>query len=297
MKALRFIPRTVLVSYKDKKNNNPKNTNYLFRNNCEAFKIQLSLVTLSYHHKQKKEDFMLLHIIRHADPDYKNGTITEKGHKEALALSSIIGGLQPTHLYSSPLGRAKDTAAYTVKVLGLPLGIEDWTQEIDGFTVEQEEPFGRSAIWDYHPEKIRELSTQGLTEEDWLKTQPYANTGYEKVLDTLVKHSDVFLAKHGMMRENQVYRIDESFDQVRSQRIIVFCHGGFGLSWLSHLLRIPFPLVYSSFYLWPSSVTTLLFEERKQGIATPRCIGLADITHLKLAGLNPQPRGLLANDH
>lgn len=238
---------------------------------------------------------MLLYIIRHADPDYKNGTITEKGHKEAQALAQIIDQLQPTHLYSSPLGRAKDTASYSVKALGLPLGIEDWTQEIDGYTVEQEAPYGRSAIWDYHPEKIREMSIQGLTEEDWFKHPPYKDTGYEQVLESIGNHSDRFLAKHGMIRDNQVYRIDESVEQVRSQKIVVFCHGGFGLSWLSHLLRIPFPLVYSSFYLWPSSVTTLLFEERKTGIVTPRCIGLADITHLKIAGLSPQPRGLLAN--
>lgn len=37
--------------------------------------------------------------------------------------------------------------------------------------------------------------------------------------------------------------------------------GGFGLTWLSHLLGIPLPLFHSSFYLPPSSVSTVVFDE------------------------------------
>jgi broad specificity phosphatase PhoE len=250
---------------------------------------------------------MKLYIIRHADPDYPNGTITAKGHKEAQALAGIMDRLEPTHLYSSPLGRARHTADYTVKATGLPLGIEDWTREIEGYTVAQEEPYGLHMVWDYHPQHIKALQQdkaangRALTQEDWLTTYPYQPIGYDQVINAVAENSDKFLARHGMVREGHVYRIVESgFGgsgtlSVRSQKIAVFCHGGFGLTWLAHLLQIPFPLVYSNFYLWPSSVTTLLFDERVPGIATPRCIGLGDISHLAVAGLPPQPRGLVAN--
>ena len=292
---------------------------------------------------------MVLYIIRHADPDYEKGTITPKGHKEAQALAGIMDRLQPTHLYSSPLGRARDTASYTVKATSLPLGIEDWTREIEGYTVAQEEPYGLHMVWDYHPQHIKALQQdkaadgQGLTQEDWLTTYPYQPIGYDQVINAVAENSDKFLARHGMVREGHVYRIEESgfgglgigesgtdrsagaslkartrasgqknqqptshasFNpnvtapgtlRVRSQKIAVFCHGGFGLTWLAHLLQIPFPLVYSNFYLWPSSVTTILFDERVPGTATPRCIGLGDISHLAVAGLPPQPRGLVAN--
>ncbi len=235
---------------------------------------------------------MQLYIIRHADPDYARNTITDQGHREAVALSRVMESLQPTHLYTSPLGRARDTAGYTARATGLPLGVEEWTREIEGFSVEQGEPFGQTALWDYHPEKVRHLANRIVTEDGWLAVHPY-DQGFSQVLDSLASQSDIFLAKHGVVRENNLYRIQEETD--RNQRLAVFCHAGFGLTWLSHLLGIPFPLVYSSFFLWPSSVTTVLFEERIRGIATPRCTGLADITHLKQSGLTPQPRGLWAN--
>ena len=75
----------------------------------------------------------------------------------------------------------------------------------------------------------------------------------------------------------------------------VFCHGGFGLTWLAHLLEIPLSLVWSGFWMPPSSVTTILFDERSQEWATPRCIGFGDVSHLYEAGLPVRPRGIIAN--
>lgn len=238
---------------------------------------------------------MLLYIIRHADPDYAAGTITTHGHEEAAALAAIMPRLAPTHLYSSPLGRARDTASYTVQSTGLPLNIEDWTQEISGFSVDQGEPYGATAVWDYHGEHVRTLDPPGPRTSDWFSVKPYNTSGFPDVLTTIGRESDGLLARHGMVRNKGVYRVDESVPDVRAQRIAVFCHGGFGLTWLSHLLDLPLPLVYSGFYLWPSSVTTILFDERTAGVATPRCIGLGDVSHLHAAGLSPRPRGIKAN--
>ncbi|TVQ26235.1 MAG: histidine phosphatase family protein [Spirochaetaceae bacterium] len=243
---------------------------------------------------------MLLYIIRHADPDYEAGTITEFGHKEASALAEIMPRLAPTHLYSSPLGRAKDTASYTVEATGLPLLIEDWTQEISGFAVDQGEPYGATAIWDYHGEDVRSVEPPGARTRDWLAAAPYNTDGFPELVGTLARNSDEFLARHGFDRDGGVYRIRDTAPgggggSVREQRLAVFCHGGFGLTWISHLLEIPLPLVYSGFYLWPSSVTTILFDERNGGTATPRCIGLGDVSHLHMAGLAPRPRGIKAN--
>ena len=243
---------------------------------------------------------MLLYIIRHADPDYDAGTITEFGHKEAAALARIMPRLAPTHLYSSPLGRAKDTAAYTVQATGLPLHIEDWTQEISGFAVDQGDPYGATAIWDYHGEDVRRIEPPGAQTRDWFATPPYNTPGFPDLCDALANASDAFLARHGYTRDGGVYNrgaynIRETEPDTRAQRIAVFCHGGFGLTWLAHLLELPLPLVYSGFYLWPSSVTTILFDERTRGVATPRCIGLGDVSHLHQVGLRPRPRGIKAN--
>jgi hypothetical protein len=68
----------------------------------------------------------------------------------------------------------------------------------------------------------------------------------------------------------------------------VFCHGGFGLTWLAHLLGMPVSQVWSSFYLAPSSVTTVLFDERSEGKAVPRAVSVGETGHLYAAGLQTQ---------
>lgn len=234
---------------------------------------------------------MLVYIIRHADPDYEAGTITAYGHKEAEALAERMPTLRPTRLYSSPLGRALHTAEYSVRKTGLELHQEAWTKELSGLDVEQPPPYGVNAVWDLHGEVIR-TSTPEATTEQWLKRLPCNDTAkVQRVFDEVGRNSDEFFARHGYHRDGGVYRITGN----REQRLAVFCHGGFGLTWLAHLLAIPLPLVWSGFYLWPSSVTTLLFDERTEGVSVPRCIGLADVSHLYAAGLAPRPRGIKAN--
>ncbi|MGN6699643.1 MAG: histidine phosphatase family protein, partial [Thermomicrobiales bacterium] len=78
-------------------------------------------------------------------------------------------------------------------------------------------------------------------------------------------------------------------------RIAVFCHNGSAQTWLAHLLAIPLTLFWSSFWLAPSSVTTVLFDERSTDWAVPRCLSVGDLSHLYAAGLPAQPKGILAN--
>ena len=54
-------------------------------------------------------------IIRHGDPDYSIDSLTEKGRREAEMLSERIAPLDVKAYYVSPLGRARDTASFTLK--------------------------------------------------------------------------------------------------------------------------------------------------------------------------------------
>jgi len=67
-----------------------------------------------------------LYLIRHADPDYPNNTITETGHREARALAGRLANENLDRIYVSPLGRARDTMQYTIDRTGLPFQVEDW---------------------------------------------------------------------------------------------------------------------------------------------------------------------------
>lgn len=73
---------------------------------------------------------MRLYIIRHADPDYPNNTITPEGHLEAQALAKRLSSHGLDRIYASPLGRALDTMRYTADSLGMTHEVEHWTQEL-----------------------------------------------------------------------------------------------------------------------------------------------------------------------
>ena len=74
---------------------------------------------------------MLLYIIRHADPIYNPDTLTPKGKLQAQALAKRLAVHGLDRIYSSPSGRAMETAQPTAELLGLDINIEEWTREID----------------------------------------------------------------------------------------------------------------------------------------------------------------------
>jgi broad specificity phosphatase PhoE len=231
-----------------------------------------------------------LYIIRHAEPDYEHNTITKKGHQEAKALSKRLKYEGLTRIYSSPLGRAIHTAEYTAKTTGLKMKVEDWTHELSDLKMETLPPWGQLMAWDLPGERIRK-KREHLSHDSWHKIPLFGQKKFRAEVARVNKNSDLFLKRHGYQRQGGKYRILKS----NRERIAVFCHGGFGTTWLAHLLEIPLPLVWSGFWMAPSSVTTVLLDERSKRWATPRCIGFCDLSHLQMEGLTASTHGIKAN--
>ncbi|MGN6626781.1 MAG: histidine phosphatase family protein [Tepidisphaeraceae bacterium] len=232
---------------------------------------------------------MRLYLIRHADPDYPNNTITPAGHLEAQALGERMKKLGLDHIYASPLGRAVHTMEYSARALGMTHTIEPWTAELNDCHLDFP-PIGKIAVWDVPGEVIR-AQRPYATQDTWHEHELFRQPIFKETADRVACMSDAFFARHGYVREGGRYRIVKA----NREKIAVFCHGGFGLFWLAHLLEIPLPLMWSGFHLPPSSVTTILFDERSKDWAVPRCTGLGDVSHLYAAGLPTQPAGIKAN--
>jgi broad specificity phosphatase PhoE len=232
---------------------------------------------------------MRLYIIRHGDPDYSTDTLTDIGRREAQALASRLANEGLTHIYSSPLGRARQTMSYTAEATNLSPSIEEWTREL-AWWIPWDTPHERIAAWDLHGEIIRGQSRYP-GHDDWHTFEYFENPAFRAGYDSLCERSDDLLRHHGYDRTGGRYRCTRP----NRDRIAIFCHGGFGLTWLAHLLALPLALVWSGFWLPPSSVTTVLFDERTPQWAVPRCIGLGDVSHLYAAGLSVQARGIVAN--
>ena len=232
---------------------------------------------------------MRLYLIRHADPDYPNKTITPAGHKEAAALGERMKRVGPDRIYTSPLGRAIHTGAYAAEALGIEPTIEEWTAEVGDCQIELPR-WGRMGAWDCPGEVIRKAPPYPAA-EDWHTREPFTVPLLRETHERIRRDSDAFFARHGYEREGGRYRVVRP----NREKIAVFCHGGFGLWWLAHLLELPLLMVFSGFHLPPSSVTTILFDERSEEWAVPRCTGLGDVSHLYAAGLPVSTAGIKAN--
>lgn len=231
---------------------------------------------------------MRLYIIRHADPDYENGTITHQGHLEAQALARRLAEYRIDTVVSSPLGRAQDTARYTAEALALPVQTEAWLTELD-LRLTDGALDGRAA-WNVPADRIRAPMPLDL-ERQWEQVPELSEHRISQRVASVAAASDRFLSHLGYVRDRYQYRIEHRNDR----QIAVFCHNGLGLTWLSLILGIPTALFWSSFWLSPSSVSTVLFEEHPSGTATPRCLCVGDTSHLAAGELPVQTGGLTVN--
>jgi broad specificity phosphatase PhoE len=233
---------------------------------------------------------MQLYIIRHGDPDYANDTLTAAGQLEAAALATRMARhIRPDELYSSPLGRARATMRPTEEALRQTGTILDWAGELSLWT--QEGPWGaRQAHWDVPGDWVRNASPLPA-HDTWHRQSPFDEPAVQEDFARVRAASDGFLVQLGYERQGGRYACVAP----HRRKIAVFCHGGLGLTWLAHLLEIPLSLMWSGFWLPPSSVTTLLLDERSAAWATPRCIGLGDLSHLYAESLERSNMGLKAN--
>lgn len=232
---------------------------------------------------------MRLYIIRHADPDYPNNTITPAGHLEAKALAKFMKQAGLTHIYSSPMGRAQHTAQYTAEATGLEPVILPWTAEISAPPV-IDAGGNKWAVWNMAGDIIRGASKMP-TADDWEKIPELSHFDYKARYQEVRDGSDEFMAGLGYERRGGIYYGSET----NKERVAVFCHGGLGIWWMAHLLELPLPLVWCGFFMPPSSVSTIVMEHRSPDTAVPRLVGLGDTSHLYKEGLPENMRGLPAN--
>ena len=225
---------------------------------------------------------MLLYIIRHGDPDYEHDCLTPKGKLQAQALAKRLAVHGLDKIFCSPLGRAKQTAEPTCALLGLPMSIEEWTSENlawNDFSVPLEHS-GRT--WCFHVQNT-DYKNDGTISlmEHWHTAESFRGANVQKGYQRIMDASDDFLARLGYRRKGSVYEITAPNDQ----RIAVFCHQGFGTTWISHLLRIPPHLFWASFDLSHSSVTILEWKNNSNGMTAPQCLMLSDLSHIYREGL------------
>lgn len=227
---------------------------------------------------------MLLYIVRHGIPDYATDTLTPDGVKQAEAVARRLVPSGIDEIYSSPLGRARQTAEPTCRALGLEMQIEPFMSEGTAwqhFTAFYEE---NKRTWAFTQRSKILGSDESYAAHDGYGRDIYADDEMAKKGMAIIKEgSDAFLAKLGYEKTG----VGNGYRAVSPSKkhVAAFCHQGFGLHWLAYLLNLPMHIFTATFDISHTGITVLRFEEEKNGIAYPQCLCLSDTSHIFADGL------------
>lgn len=226
---------------------------------------------------------MRLLIIRHGDPDYKKDSLTEKGWREAALLADRISELNVAAFYVSPLGRAKDTASLTLRKMNREAVECDWLREFWP-QINRPDVLGvrKTLTWDWLPEDWTKEEAY-FRHDGWRETETMREGGVGDAYETVIRNFDELLAKHGYVRDGKYYRAERP----NRDTIVFFCHFGLECVLLSRLMNVSPMVLWHHTCAAPSSVTTLVTEERRTGKASFRMGAFGDTSHLYIAGEEP----------
>lgn len=240
---------------------------------------------------------MRILMIRHGEPNYEFDCLTEQGKKEAALLADIADRLQVGTCFVSPLGRARETADYTLNRLGLTAECLDWLEEFPArldsrgreelymaYTNPPQKGTIRAnkVLWDMLPSYLGK-HPEYMDWIKWRESQVAVQSNMIPVYERVAEKLDLLLAERGYVRDGLIYRVEKA----NADTITFFCHFGITCVMLSHLLNMsPFAL-WHGLMLAPTSVTEVVTEERQEGIASFRSLRLGDISHLYMGGEAP----------
>ncbi len=230
---------------------------------------------------------MRILIVRHGDPDYEHDTLTEKGWVEAECLAEKMKNIEAKAYYVSPLGRAKDTAAPTLKAVGREAEECWWLEEFFKPQIHRPDIPDRTTIaWDWLPADwtvCPELFDKDAWKDNAAMKEGKVGEAAEKVFAEL----DKLLATHGYVREGEVYKTEQG----NCDTIVFFCHLGLECLLLSHLIGTSPMIFWQGFACAPTSVTTVVTEERRKGTACFRITEFGSIEHLYVKDEKPSFAG------
>ena len=124
-------------------------------------------------------------------------------------------------MFSSPYGRALETAEYTAKALGLEINICEFIKEIVWGSIDGEPLLAHGHPWMVAKVFVEEGKT--LLDSKWRQKEPYSRSKILESVDTVQKGLDAWLLQLGYQREGEYYRVvGENTDKT----VAMFSHGG-----------------------------------------------------------------------
>ena len=219
---------------------------------------------------------MIIHFVRHGHPNYQNDCLTELGKKQAEAAADRLRSCGIDKIFSSPKGRAMETASYTAKALDMEFSICEFMKELSWKSLDGEPILANGHPWD----AANLLAADGISLSDvnWRSKEPYSKSMILGRIDSVVTGFDQFLESFGYQREGEHYRV---VGGNTDQTIALFSHAGSSSAVLSHLLNIPFSRFCGSFPIDFTSITTIRFSNKQGTLFCPKMILFNDAKHIQ----------------
>lgn len=220
---------------------------------------------------------MRLILIRHGDPNYELDCLTELGQKQAkiTAQRLLKEGIQ--EVYSSPMGRAKQTAQPFLDASGIKnMQILDFMKEIR-YGLENDLYNQNYSPW----AGVDRMANQGedLQNPNWRSLPLFKDNTATVDIDLVQAASDKWLESLGYKRQGLYYK--NIRDDDAQFTLALFSHGGSSTALLSRIFNIPFPLLCASLHIPHTGITIIRFDRTPGKVSVPVVELMNDGNHLK----------------
>ena len=220
---------------------------------------------------------MRIVFIRHGDPNNDVDCLTELGHKQAKIAAQRLLKEGIEEIYSSPLGRARQTAQAFSEASGIgDIKILDFMQEIR---------FGREG--EMYDDKwnpwlvVEDLVKNGkdIQTPDWREYPVFKENLATVDADKIAVEADKWLSSLGYEREGKYYRCTRQDDKEKT--IALFCHGGSSTAFFSRVLNQQFPYMCAVLLHYPhTTISVIKFNKTPGSLCQPIIELLNDARHL-----------------
>ena len=214
---------------------------------------------------------MRIVFIRHGEPDYEHDCLTSAGREQALAVAVRLKEENIEELWSSPLGRAYETALAASGSLNLPVKTLDFMQEVRWGSRNGVPLFADGHPWNITDELAR-LNVD-LTRRDWREHPFFRNNTVQDSVDLIEDGIDRWLESFGYIRDGFYYRCDRQDSAQKT--VALFSHGGSSCAAMAHILNLPFPYTCALLHLEFTGITILRLDRHPGTRALP-CLELAN---------------------
>lgn len=228
---------------------------------------------------------MILFYIRHGDPIYDPDSLTPLGKRQADAVAKRLALYGIDRIFASTSNRAIQTAMPTSELTKKEIEQLDFCNEAHAwkdFAIPNEKGI---VHWAFHDHKMLQLFMSQKVQQlgaKWYEYPEFKKYNFKQGVERINRETDNLLLSLGYehAREQGIYKAVAPNDE----RIALFAHQGFGISFLSSLLDIPYPLFSTHFDIGHTGMTVIEFQD-EEGVVIPKVLTLSNDSHLYKEGL------------